>query len=180
MANGTPKPLVLLEGHRTKAEKEIREKAEKELMTGSSFSEWSEVKESPVAHKQFMKMKKTFKAIGKDDALIESVINRYCLLHSEVRGFGDNKIQIEQDLTELKELYRNKEVDSLTYLDKREKLYGVQMACDKKIMEKRKMMLDIEKENLMTLASAMRSIPKKPDKKKEATGIAAFREQRRG
>ena len=35
------------------------------------------------------------------------------------------------------------------------------IALDKQIMNKRKMMLDIEKENLMTISGALRSIPKK-------------------
>ena len=36
---------------------------------------------------------------------------------------------------------------------------------DKQIQSKRKMMLDIEKENVMTIASALRSIPKKAEDK---------------
>jgi hypothetical protein len=37
---------------------------------------------------------------------------------------------------------------------------------DREIMAKRKMMFDIEKENIMTIQSAMRSVPKKPEEKK--------------
>ena len=40
-------------------------------------------------------------------------------------------------------------------------------AIDKQIASKRKMLLDIEKENVMTIASALRSIPKKEDKASE-------------
>ena len=35
------------------------------------------------------------------------------------------------------------------------------IALEKQIMNKRKMTLDIEKENLMTISGALRSIPKK-------------------
>lgn len=34
---------------------------------------------------------------------------------------------------------------------------------DRQIQQKRKMLLDIEKENVMTIASALRVIPKKPE-----------------
>jgi hypothetical protein len=38
--------------------------------------------------------------------------------------------------------------------------------CDRQVQAKRKMLLDIEKENIMTIAAALRSIPKKTDKPK--------------
>ena len=38
------------------------------------------------------------------------------------------------------------------------------LSIDKQIQSKRKMLLDIEKENVMTIASALRSIPKKQEK----------------
>ena len=40
------------------------------------------------------------------------------------------------------------------------------IALDKQVQTKRKMLLDIEKENIMTIASSLRSVPKKTDKKK--------------
>jgi predicted transcriptional regulator len=45
------------------------------------------------------------------------------------------------------------------------KIYGSIIALDKQIQTKRKMLLDIEKENIMTIAAALRSIPKKPEDK---------------
>ena len=42
------------------------------------------------------------------------------------------------------------------------------MSMDKQIQTKRKMLLDMEKENVMTIASSLRSIPKKVEKKKNA------------
>ena len=39
---------------------------------------------------------------------------------------------------------------------------------DKIIQSKRKMLLDIEKENIMTIAAALRSIPKNEEKKSSA------------
>ena len=46
---------------------------------------------------------------------------------------------------------------------------------DKQIQAKRKMMLEIEKENVMTIASALRSIPKKPDQEKDNPLIKVLR-----
>ena len=40
------------------------------------------------------------------------------------------------------------------------------ISLDKQIQAKRKMLMDIEKENIMTIASSLRSIPKKAEKKK--------------
>ena len=39
------------------------------------------------------------------------------------------------------------------------------ISLDKQVQTKRKMLLDIEKENIMTIASALRSVPKKTEKK---------------
>jgi hypothetical protein len=60
-------------------------------------------------------------------------------------------------------------------------LHGMQanvVGLDKQIMAKRKMMLDIEKENIMTIASALRSVPKKPPAEEKKGGIAAYMAQR--
>ena len=46
-----------------------------------------------------------------------------------------------------------------------EKLHRQILSYDSAIMSKRKMMFDIEKENVMTVSSALRSIPKAPDEK---------------
>ena len=39
------------------------------------------------------------------------------------------------------------------------------VSLDKQVRAKRKMLIDIEKENIMTIASALRSVPKKTEKK---------------
>jgi hypothetical protein len=41
------------------------------------------------------------------------------------------------------------------------------ISCDKQLMSKRKMLLDIDKENVMTVQSALRSIPKEAGGKEE-------------
>jgi len=178
MPGGRPtKPLALIKGHRTKAEKEVREKAESNLITGFSLKEWPDVKADEIAHKEFLRLKKVLKKIDKDDGLHEGVINRYCLLHSECKSFEILKLNCNDELKELIEARQNKEIEFIDYLDKKEKIHGRFMALDKRIMEKRKMMLDIEKENIMTIQSALRSIPKK-EQPKQKSGMAAFLERK--
>ncbi|HHY28445.1 MAG TPA: hypothetical protein GX523_17225 [Desulfitobacterium dehalogenans] len=178
MPGGRPtKPLALVQGHRTKEEKKVREEAEKKLLTGVSLKEWPEVKADPAAHKEFLRVKKVLKAIDKDDALHEGVINRYCLLHGECKKLEVMKQELNAEALELYAAKQNGEVDFLTYLDKKESIQKRFLALDKKIMDKRKMMLDIEKENIMTIQSALRSIPKKPEEKKKS-GMAAFLEKK--
>ncbi len=181
MPGGRPtKPLALVQGHRTKAEKEVREKAENNLLTGISLKEWPDVKADPIAHKEFQRIKKVLKSIGKDDALHEGVINRYCLLHSECKKFEALKRDCNDELKELYTAYQEGRLDFLDYLNKKETIHGRFLTLDKKIMEKRKMMLDIEKENIMTIQSALRSIPKKPKGEEEDDPMSALLKRRAG
>jgi hypothetical protein len=177
-----PKSIHLIKGegnrrHLTKAEIKHREKAERSLLTGIQLKEWPDVKADEVAHKEFLRLKKVLKKIDKDDDLHEGVINRYCLLHSECKRFEALKADTNDELKELHEAYQKGEIEFIDYLDKKEKIHGRFMTLDKKIMEKRKMMLDIEKENIMTIQSALRSIPKK-EQPKQKSGMAAFLERK--
>lgn len=163
--------------HRTKAELETRAKAEKALLTGSSMREWPEVKANPTAHKEFARIRKLLKSIQHDDALHEAVINRYCLLIAECDEFDRMKARLIDDLETLCKHHAQGDIGFMEYMDLKGKLQDRIMACDRKIMDKRKMLLSIEKENIMTIASALRAIPKQPSKQ-EKTGMAAFLERR--
>lgn len=169
MAGGRPtKPLALVQGHRTKAEKAVRAKEESNLITGISLKEWPEVRENELAHERFIRIKKLLKIINKDDALFEPVMNRYCLLLSECNEFEKMKEQIKLDLEQLEKKHKSRKIDFLKYMDYKTKLQSSVMSCDKKIMEKRKAILDIEKENALTITSALRSIPKKTPPKPQS------------
>lgn len=178
MPGGRPtKPLALVQGHRTKAEKAARAEAESKLLTGVSIKEWPEVKENQLAHERFKRVKKLLKKIDKDDALFEPVINRYCLLLSECNEFEQMKEQIKLDLEQLEKKLKSRKIDYIAYIETKTKLQKFFMDCDKKVMEKRKAILDIEKENALTIQSALRSIPKKP-KEKAPSKMAALLEKR--
>lgn len=160
--------------HRTKAELNVRSKAEKSLLTGYSLREWPEIKEKPVAHKEFARLRKLLKAIEKDDALHEGIINRYCLLLAECKEFSDMKNRLLEDIKDLTEHYTAGGMDFLDFMDRKQSLQGGIMVCDRKIMDKRKMMLSIEKENLLTIASALRAIPKKPQEESDEDPMAGL------
>lgn len=175
-----PKPLSLIKGHRTIEEKEIRKKAESELLTGTPLKENDEVKNNIIAHKEFQRVKKLLKSIKKDDDLSGNIINTHCLLHAECKEFEYMKECLRVDLNKLQKSYENKEVELVSYLDlKRDILSGI-FSCDKKIMDKRKMILDISKENVMTIQSAMRSIPKKAIEEDEDPMAAFMRKNKKG
>ena len=179
MPGGRPtKPLALVQGHRTNAEKNIRKKAEASLLTGYSLRESSEVKSNPLAHKEFQRIKRLLKAVNKDDDLSGNIINTYCLLCAECKDFELLKERLSAELEELAKAYQDKQIEFLDYLDHKEKLQNRFMICDKKIMEKRKMILDISKENIMTIQSALRSIPKKPEDKQPSKMATMLERQR--
>lgn len=139
----------------------MRENAESALFTGATIKENKEVKVNLVAHKEFIRLKKLLRSIQKDDDLYGNIINTHCLLYAECKEFEEMKIKLCNDLEELNKVYKNKEIDFIVYSDQKNKLLDKVFTCDKKVMEKRKMILDISKENIMTIQSALRSIPKK-------------------
>jgi len=172
-----PKPIQLVQGHRTKAEKEIRAKAEKELLTGVSLKEWPEVRANPVSHKEFSRIKKLLRSIGQDDDLYGAVINTHCKLKAEESQILEVKDKFIKTLDELEEKVAAEEMPWSDYMKLKVKIQGQILSCDKAIMQKRKLMLDISKENIMTIQSALRSIPKKEQPKQESP-MASFLKRR--
>lgn len=179
MPGRNTKPIALVQGHRTKAEIAQRKKAEKELLTGVTLKEWKEVKENPVSHKEFLRIKKLLRQINHDDDLYSAMINTHCKLKAEEYEFEVRKSNFENTIEELETLRANEEIGGLDYIKTKASLQGHILACDKAIMNKRKMMLSISKENIMTIQSALRSIPKK-EKPKEESAMAKMIKLRAG
>ena len=156
--------------HNTKAEVKARKEAEKALATGSALTERPEVKRNPVAHAEFVRLNGLLSSIGKNDAIYETVINRYCVILSECLAFEDKRenININAGLIEekLAQLDENDNIDALKKIaTSLSGLYKTMIDLDKQIESKRKMLLSIERENIMTVAAALRSVPKAPEKK---------------
>lgn len=169
-----PKPFSVLKSegksHRTKKELKLREQGEKALSTGTALKVRSEVKKNKIANKEFKRINELLKKIEKNDAIYEAVINRYCLIYAECIDFEDKK----NKLYELVEKLENQFEESKEYLEQEDlaketrrfaksisEIMGSIVDLDKQLQPKRKMLLDIEKENIMTIASALRVIPKK-------------------
>ncbi|MDB1924070.1 hypothetical protein PMY56_13585 [Clostridium tertium] len=171
-----PKPFSVLKSegksHRTKKELKLREQGEKALTTGTVLKERQEVKENKIAHKEFKRINELLSFIEKNDAIYEGVINRYCILYAESIDLEGRREEMYSLIEDLKEQFKN----SKDYLEEEElaketrkfaasitELIKSMIEIDKQVQQKRKMLLDIEKENIMTIASALRVIPKKPE-----------------
>nr|DAZ11823.1 MAG TPA: hypothetical protein [Caudoviricetes sp.] len=147
-----------------------RKQAEQSLLTGEKIREKTEVKQNKIAHKEFLRIKKLLKNIEKNDDLYGVVINRYCLLYAECFEFEKKREKMFEQLCDLQE----KEDELIEHEEMTQKeFYGIEnsmqknlIALDRQVQSKRKMLLEIEKENIMTIASALRSVPKKVEKKK--------------
>lgn len=163
-----PKPFKVLynekKSHRTKAELKARQEGEESLSTDTSIKERIEVRENKFAHKEFKRIVKLLEKIDKNDAIYEVVINRYCLLQAECLEFEEKREKFFDDMIKLDEQYEEDDDFSLKeYYSLINNMQKHIVDLDKQIQAKRKMLLDIEKENVMTIASALRSIPKKAE-----------------
>lgn len=171
-----PKPFSVLKSegksHRTKNELKVREQGEKALSTGTTLKVRSEVRKNKIANKEFKRINELLKKIEKNDAIYEAVINRYCLIYAECIEFEDKKVKLYELIDKLEEQFEL----SKEYLEGEEmaketrkfarsisEIVGSIVELDKQLQPKRKMLLDIEKENIMTIAAALRVIPKKPE-----------------
>lgn len=165
------KPVAVLKAegksHKTKEELEAREKAESKLMSGTPLYERPEVAADDIAHAEFLRVSELMRGIEKDDALYSSGINTYCQLYAEIYEMEKEK----RHLTELVSRIGNKideiggDLNELTEATKSlTRLISSKNALGNIIDNKRKLMLAIDKENVMTVSSALRSIPKTPEK----------------
>lgn len=163
MAGRPPKQLTLVKGHLTNAQKEIREKAEKALVTSYVMKPWVKTRANATAMKQFKKIKKAFSKIGHDDICFESVLNRYCIIFAECEETEETREMLIAGLREMM-LHKDeliKETGLLTYVNQMADLADKAAGCDRTLAKKREMMLAIERENIMTVNSKLRAVPKK-------------------
>ena len=171
-------PLSVIDGngktHLTKSQKKVRRQGEDALSTGKALKERPEVKSNAIAHKEFMRINQLLKNIKKNDAIYEVIINRYCMMLAECIDLEEKREKCYEIMLQLDERF-NEEIDATPEKEKAQLIrsYGRTHAdlmnsllcCDSQIQSKRKMLLDIEKENIMTIAAALRSIPKKEERK---------------
>ena len=202
------KPVAVLESekksHRTKAELEQREKGEAALLSGKRCFERECVRANPVAHKEYQRLIKLMRAIGKDDALYAPEYNRYSELFSEEEFYKGEIVALQSELVSLRGLTINaaaaaniisEEIETgniseeLTVTldgllenisklhDQRGKLLKQLSDMDLKVKQKREAMLALEKENCMTVSAALRTVPKEVQKPEEDALLKALREE---
>lgn len=172
-----PKPYLVLasekKSHRTKKELTQREEGEKSLTSGTALKERPEVARNPMAHEEFIRISELLDSIEKSDALYEPIINRYCMMQAECYDLQIKREKIYETAFVLEKKLEELGVDA-DFEDLRKVvndiacIYATMIACDKQVESKRKMLLSIEKENIMTIAAALRSIPKKEENKGNA------------
>lgn len=150
------KPIELMSKHLDKGTKKLRAKAESELMTGESWREYPEVENNTTAHRFFERITDLYSRIEKDDALTEPIINRYCMIQAECYDFEKKREMFQANLESLIDSDELEDKDKFKLeADMQRSILDV----DKQVMAKRKMLLDIERETLMTLKAQLASIP---------------------
>jgi phage terminase small subunit len=154
MAGSRAKPADLLDGHRSKDEIEARKEAEQSIYTGVQFREHKAVRESPVAHAEFNRLKRLFKNIQYVDALDEQIINRYCLEIAQVDPIEKLVEKMEDDVDECKEA------------SDRIALYKAISGTLQVLARKKAMLLTMEDRLYLNPTARMRSIPKAAPKAK--------------
>ncbi len=167
------KPFSVLtaekKSHRTKAELNLRKKGEKALETKQKIKAKKEVKENKIAYKEFKRISSLLESIDKSDGLYENVINRYVMLYAECYEFEIKREKFYENLNNVEMAYE-KNMNEMSISEYFSTINGIQkniIDLDKQIQSKRKMMLEIEKENIMTIAAQLRSIPKKVDEEED-------------
>lgn len=147
--------------HRTKAEMEQRKEAEKAALTGVPIRESGEVSENPVSHEEFVRVCALLTAVGKNDAMYEAVINDYCTYKSKIAEYQNDLERIKRQIDKVED----SDLEFALKIKQMVETRKQKLEYDKQLEVYRKRRFDIEKENGMTVASSLRSIPKTPAKK---------------
>ena len=164
------KPVAVIEAegksHRTKAELECRKAAEDAMLSHEPLFERAEVQRNTLAHAEFERVAKLMDAIGKNDALYSSGLNTYCLLYAEIAELEEEKGYVQRLIDDISGAIKKiNDADALVQLSKTvDKLLAKKISIGTTIDQKRRLMLAIDKENVMTVSAALRSIPKTPEK----------------
>ena len=177
------KPVSVIQNenksHRTKKELASRKQAESGMLSGAEISKFPETKADRKASKEFDRVTEILSAIGKNDRMYETIINRYCIMLSECRNIEKLKKEMEKNIKNLSKSFKENMLQATLTPEERAvltsdfskqicKLANTMLKYDKEIDKKRTMLLAIEKETGMTMAAALRTIPKQEEKETNA------------
>ena len=174
------KPVSVIQmekkAHRTKKELATRRQAENSTLTGEAISKFPEVRENRKASIEWERVTEILESIGKNDKMYETVINRYCLMLAECRELEELKKTVSKNIKGMDKQFKEnilsqasteeKATIAIEFADKLCKLSATLIQYDKEIEKKRSMLLSIEKETGMTMAAALRMIPKQQEQAK--------------
>ena len=166
------KAVVQLRKHLTTREKEQREKAEASLLTGHVMRPSKSTRADPVAYTTWKRINALLGKIEKNDALFECVLNRYCSLISKQERLVEIGSRIAAMLDDLES--RRDEMGNEAYMKSMLDLVKAAQRNEQQLQSVQKMALDIEKENIMTVASQLRAVPKKPKEEADDDPAAQF------
>lgn len=177
-----PVEVMLVEGRTnlTKQEIELRRKGEQAVLTGESIRENQIVSENERAHEIFLRIRNLLRRIDKNDAIYENVINRYALMLAETEELVEKREVFFQGIEKLDKAYENKEIEAKEYFRLLAQMQKSCLDCDKQVDSKRRMLINIEKENLMTVAAALRSVPKQVNDSEEQDEMSQLLSRGRG
>ena len=151
------KPVQLMKKHMDKETKEYRAEAEESLLSGECWHEYPEVENNSTAHRFFKRITDLYSRIEKNDALTEPIINRYCTIQAECYDFEKKREMFQGNL---EGLIDNDEMDAQSKFKLEADMQKSIIGVDNALMAKRRMLLEIERETLMTLKAQLASIPK--------------------
>lgn len=166
------KAVVQLRKHLTTKEKEHREKAEAALLTGHIMRPSRVTRNDPVAYSAWKRLNALLGKIEKNDALFESVLNRYCQIISKTEKLAEAGTRIDVMTADLEA--RKSEMSLEFYMKAMTDLIKMAQRNEQQLQALQKMALDIEKENIMTVASQLRAVPKKPKEEADDDPAAKF------
>ena len=110
----------------------------------------------------------------KDDAAYTGIINRYCQIYAECLSLSERRERFELGIEELREGYGRGEIEAGQYYKLLRDMQKNINAVDKIADSKRQMLLAIEKECFLTVAAALRAVPKKPSEKENTDPMASL------
>ena len=165
------KPVQLMKKHMDKETKEYRAEAEESLLSGECWREYPEVKNNATAHRFFKRITDLYSRIEKNDALTEPIINRYCTIQAECYDFEKKREMFQGNL---ESLIDNDELDAQTKYKLEADMQKSIIGVDNALTAKRRMLLEIERETLMTLKAQLASIPKKEPEKATVNKFAVM------
>lgn len=143
--------------HITKREIAYRERAENALLSGYRIKETREIKADSIAHKEFLRVKGLLEAINKNDEIYGAPVRRYCITRSRLNSLYR---EIETEKKEYKELKTTRDKIS----DRKKRLEYIRIISNyERIIEQKERlakwyraeMSEFEKENCMTIKSAL-------------------------